>query len=87
MIHCFKHVLSLAMVAWLVQTPADAPSSDSLDSARQAWNDARVPYAQTEAYRFYDGPVDAVEGRINAWPIDENLIDYVPGRYPNANVN
>jgi putative iron-regulated protein len=44
-----------------------------------------VPYAQTEAYRFYDGPIEAVEGLINAWPIDENLIDYVDGD-PDAGV-
>jgi putative iron-regulated protein len=55
------------------------PSDARLERTRQAWIDARVPYAQTEAYRFYDGPIDAVEGFINAWPIDENLIDYVDG--------
>src|SRR5262245_27961007 len=55
------------------------PSETSLARARQAWIDSRVPYAQTEAFRFYDGPIDAVEGRINSWPIDENLIDYVAG--------
>jgi putative iron-regulated protein len=59
----------------LLQSPGEA----SLDNARRAWIDARVPYTQTEAFRFYDGPIDAVDGRINAWPIDENLIDYVDG--------
>jgi putative iron-regulated protein len=54
-----------------------APSGDGLTRAKQAWLDARVPYTQTEAFRFYDGPIDAVEGFINSWPIDENLIDYV----------
>src|SRR5262245_12038483 len=38
------------------------PSSSSLHAARQAWLDARVPYLQTEAARFYDGPIDQVEG-------------------------
>jgi putative iron-regulated protein len=61
------------------------PSDALLDRARQAWIDARVPYTQTEAYRFYDGPIDAVEGLINAWPIDENLIDYVDGE-PKAGI-
>src|SRR5262245_31831420 len=56
-----------------------APGEDSLNHARQAWIDARIPYAQTEAFRFYDGPIDAVEGFINSWPIDETLIDYVEG--------
>jgi putative iron-regulated protein len=62
-----------------------APSEAALGRTRQAWIDARVPYAQTEAYRFYDGPIDAVEGMINAWPIDENLIDYVDGE-PSAGI-
>jgi putative iron-regulated protein len=63
----------------------EAPSADSLNRARQAWIDARVPYLQTEAYRFYDGPIEAVEGLVNAWPIDENLIDYVEGE-PDAGI-
>jgi putative iron-regulated protein len=63
----------------------EAPSADTLTRARQAWIDARVPYTQTEAFRFYDGPIDDVEGLINSWPIDENLIDYVDGE-PNAGI-
>jgi putative iron-regulated protein len=54
-----------------------APSAPALEGARRAWLAARVPYLQTEAYRFYDGPIDAVEGGINAWPIDEHYVDYV----------
>src|SRR5581483_11608158 len=53
------------------------PSERSLNAAREAWLAARVPYDQTEAFRFYDGPIDQVEGKINAWPIDESYIDYV----------
>jgi putative iron-regulated protein len=63
----------------------DAPGADTLESARRAWIDARIPYAQTEPYRFYDGPIDAVEGLVNSWPIDENLIDYVDGE-PDAGI-
>lgn len=54
----------------------DEPSAATLEKARQAWIAARVPYLQSEAGRFYDGPIDTVEGFINAWPIDENYIDY-----------
>ncbi len=54
----------------------DEPSAATLEKARQSWIAARVPYLQSEAGRFYDGPIDAVEGFINAWPIDENYIDY-----------
>jgi putative iron-regulated protein len=56
-----------------------APSASGLERARRAWIAARIPYTQTEAFRFSDGPIDAVEGLINSWPIDENLIDYVEG--------
>jgi putative iron-regulated protein len=63
----------------------EAPSADTLTRARQAWIEARVPYTQTEAFRFYDGPIDEVEGLINSWPIDENLIDYVDGE-PDAGI-
>ncbi|MCA9551597.1 MAG: iron-regulated protein [Myxococcales bacterium] len=57
-----------------------APSAATLDAARAAWRAARVPYGQTEAFRFAGGPIDAEdgpEGRLNAWPLDEAYIDYV----------
>lgn len=57
----------------------DHPSAASLTAARGAWIAARVPYLQSEAFRFCGGPIDPVEGRINAWPVDENYIDYVAG--------
>jgi len=53
------------------------PSENAMKAARQAWLAARVPYLQSEAFRFYDGPIDQVEGWINAWPLDENFVDYV----------
>ena len=53
------------------------PSESGLDSARLAWLAARVPYSQSEVARFYDGPIDQLEGKINSWPIDEIYIDYV----------
>ena len=57
------------------------PSKETLDSAKEAWLAARVPYQQTEAYRFGNAIVDDWEGRVNAWPLDEGLIDYVDGSY------
>lgn len=59
----------------LVATPTQA----TFDAAKDAWKAAREPYGQTEAYRFYDGPIDDAdgpEGALNAWPLDENYIDY-----------
>ncbi len=63
-----------------------APSADTLAAARKAWLAARESYGQTEAFRFYGGPIDGEkgpEGRINAWPMDESYVDYVKGK-PNA---
>lgn len=57
------------------------PSAEALAAARQAWLDARVPYMQTEAFRFGNPIVDDWEGRVNAWPLDEGLIDYVAEAY------
>lgn len=56
------------------------PSEDKLAAARMAWKAARVPYQQTEAYRFGNAIVDDWEGKVNAWPLDEGLIDYVSSR-------
>jgi putative iron-regulated protein len=57
------------------------PTSEALEEARRAWKAARVPYMQTEAYRFGNKIVDEWEGRVNAWPLDEGLIDYVDKSY------
>ncbi|MGR3367115.1 MAG: imelysin family protein [Sagittula sp.] len=57
------------------------PSQETLDAAREAWLAARVPYQQTEVFRFGNAIVDDWEGKVNAWPLDEGLIDYVDGTY------
>lgn len=54
-----------------------APSEETLLAARDAWKAARVPYQQTEAFRFGNAVVDDWEGKVNSWPLDEGLIDYV----------
>ena len=54
---------------------------------KQAWLKSRESYGQTEAFRLANGPIDAedgwvaqtygsLEGQLNAWPLDENMIDY-----------
>ncbi len=53
------------------------PTAEGLEKAREAWIAARVPYQQTEVYRFGNAIVDDWEGKVNAWPLDEGLIDYV----------
>ncbi|WP_170413499.1 imelysin family protein [Ruegeria arenilitoris] len=57
------------------------PSDATLNAARAAWVAARVPYQQTEVYRFGNAIVDDWEGKVNAWPLDEGLIDYVDASY------
>lgn len=57
------------------------PSEATLAAAREAWRAARVPYQQTEVYRFGNPIVDDWEGKVNAWPLDEGLIDYVDESY------
>lgn len=64
-------------VTALIETPSPA----TLQAARAAWLAARVPYQQTEVFRFGNAIVDDWEGRVNAWPLDEGLIDYVDGTY------
>ncbi|WP_108818522.1 imelysin family protein [Pseudovibrio sp. Alg231-02] len=59
------------------------PTEDNLKAARRAWIAARNPYQQTEVYRFGNAIVDDWEGKVNAWPLDEGLIDYVDGAYGN----
>lgn len=69
-----------AAIGQLVASPTEARLSD----ARQAWLDARAPYQQTEALRFGNPIVDDWEGRVNSWPLDEGMIDYVSSNYGDA---
>ncbi|MCV2217325.1 imelysin family protein [Thauera sp. Sel9] len=65
-----------------------APSEAGLLEARKRWLEAREWYGQTEAFRFYGGPIDGEdgpEGRINAWPMDEAYVDSVEGN-PGAGI-
>ena len=57
------------------------PTEDNLKAAREAWLTARVPYMQTEPFRFGNKIVDDWEGKVNSWPLDEGLIDYVGEAY------
>lgn len=62
-----------------------SPSAQGLVAAQQAWLDARPAYGEAEISRFYAGPLDEAQGRMNEWPIDENFIDYTFGN-PNAGI-
>jgi putative iron-regulated protein len=78
-----------ASTARALKTAVDAfvatPTAATFAAAKAAWLAAREPYGQSEVYRFRLGPIDSTdginengpEGRINAWPLGEALIDYV----------
>ncbi len=67
------------------------PTAAGLDAARDAWKTARIEYSNTEAYRYYGGPIDhpdtGPEGFLNAWPVDESYIDYVKGQANSGIIN
>jgi putative iron-regulated protein len=75
-----------AAIATFVKTP----SGETLAAARTSWLAAREFYGQTEAFRFYGGPVDddnGPEGRMNAWPMDEAYVDAVEGKPKSGLIN
>lgn len=73
-----------------IKTFTTNPTSTNFESTKNAWKSARVPYGQTEAFRFYGGPIDndeGPEGLINGWPVDESYIDYVVGNTDSGFIN
>ncbi|WP_028866157.1 imelysin family protein [Psychromonas aquimarina] len=76
-----------------VQQLLASPTDKSLAAAKAAYKSARIPYQQSEIMRWDTditltagldkdgGPasVDQWEGQVNAWPLDEQAIDYVQG--------
>jgi putative iron-regulated protein len=68
-----------------VAHPAD-DAEEQLNEVREAWIDSRPSYGRTEAFRFYEGPIDfgkrpdgsqGPEPLLNSWPVNEAYIDYV----------
>lgn len=66
---------------------ASNPTQGSLEATKQAWLQSRESYGQSEIFRLANGPIDSedgwvaniygsLEGQLNAWPLDENMIDY-----------
>jgi len=71
-----------------------APSDVDLSELKTLWIASREPYGLSEIWRFREGPIDALkddgtmgaegdgpEGRINAWPLSEALIDWLRVRW------
>lgn len=76
------HALQKAVDAFIAN-----PTAETQQAAKDAWLAARVPYMQTEVFRFGNAVVDDWEGQLNSWPLDEGLIDYVAKDTPAAQGN
>lgn len=67
------------------------PTDANFTFAKNKWLQARESYGTTEAFRFANGPIDdeidGPEGLLNAWPLDENYIDYVEGATTSGIIN
>ena len=61
-----------------------APSTRRCRRRRRPGRRRGCPTRQTEAFRFGNVIVDEWEGKVNAWPLDEGLIDYVDAGYGGA---
>ena len=66
---------------------AKKPTQENLNNAKKEWLHARESYGTSEIFRLSGGPIDAEDGwveeaygslesQMNAWPLDENMIDY-----------
>ncbi|CAK2392200.1 imelysin family protein [Vibrio crassostreae] len=64
-----------------IDTFLASPSASNFEQVKQGWLESRVPYQQSEVFRFGNVVVDDWEGQLNAWPLDEGLIDYVSSDY------
>lgn len=80
----FNDAKSLQMA---IATFVKNPNEMTMENAKAAWLISRESYGQTEIFRLANGPIDAedgwvakkygaLEGQLNAWPLDENMIDY-----------
>ena len=64
-----------------IQAFLRAPSEELHLAAKEAWLEAHTIYSHCEVFRFGNPNVDAWQGKVNAWPMDEGLIDYVAEGY------
>jgi putative iron-regulated protein len=80
--------LKTAITAFLAN-----PNDETLTHARDAWINGRRSWEMTEAFRFYDGPIDVTDtdmgplSRIDGWPVDPSAIDYVEDNPTSGIVN
>lgn len=73
-----------------INTFVKEPTALHFEASKKAWLKARESYGPTEAFRFANGPIDdqdGPEGLLNAWPLDENYVDYVAGAANSGIIN
>jgi putative iron-regulated protein len=73
-----------------INTFTNTPNQINFDTAKSKWKQSRESYGTTEAFRFANGPIDddkGPESLMNAWPLDENYIDYVDGASASGIIN
>ncbi|MGO4820880.1 MULTISPECIES: imelysin family protein [unclassified Flavobacterium] len=73
-----------------ITTFTTTPTQANFDAAKLKWKESRESYGTTEAFRFANGPIDdenGPESLLNAWPLDENYIDYVEGASTSGIIN
>ena len=81
---------------WAIDDFLANPNEASFDKAKSVWLESRKSYGTSEAFRFYEGPIDyfdtqtqteGPEARINSWPLNEAYIDYVAGQEKSGLIN
>jgi putative iron-regulated protein len=88
----FQQYTSVVAAAVKMESKIDLllrkPTDENLRHAQDAWKQAKSLYQLTEWTRFTESPIDwaeigarpaGPETRINAWPLNEAVIDYVRG--------
>ncbi|CAM4067563.1 imelysin family protein [Flavobacterium antarcticum] len=73
-----------------ITTFTSNPTDANFTFAKKKWKEARESYGTTEAFRFANGPIDdenGPEALMNAWPLDENFVDYVVGNLDAGIIN
>ncbi len=64
-----------------IQTFTQKPTLAAFKATKRAWRAARAAYLPSEVFRYFDSPIDAPESgpesRINSWPVNEAVMDYV----------
>lgn len=53
------------------------PTQEAFNNVKLKWKEARETFGTTEPFRFNGSPIESEYSKVNAWPLDENYIDYI----------